>query len=292
MYYMQRYYGMPLGGGHAGMRLMVAWLILVVGVSVSVAESDAQISGYLDVDVKAVHSEWYFLDDGADQVLMMELKVTNNEGFTIYGDNIHISVQFLADGGAGNLYWNEGILSELCSKDVETICPEFTETWHVCFSVPHDESPHVLVVNYRDGSSVHLVGFSSYLPPCHEEYNDDLCALYTLDGRPTGTDWVDTCEDKNSIMRGNLAEWLANMLGVTYGLQLLGMTTNESADCWEGLARSAVDYIDFLHGWMDRDHRFSSFETVYDVFYTEPEIIIRGTNVTWNFQDSKGNEYA
>ena len=41
MYYKQRYYGMPLGGGHAGMRLMVAWLILVVGVSVSVAESDA-----------------------------------------------------------------------------------------------------------------------------------------------------------------------------------------------------------------------------------------------------------
>lgn len=271
---------------------LVAGLVLVVGASLLVAESDAQRSEYLDIDVVAVYSEWYFLDEGDGQVLMMELEVTNNESFTLRDSNLYVGVKFFVDGGAGNLYWHDGILSELCSKEVETIYPKLTETWYVCFNIPFDDSPHMLVVDYRDGSSVHLVGFSSYLPPCHEEYNDDLCAPYTLDDRPANLDWVNACENENDVLKGALEEWLANMLGLTYGLQLLGIETDEPADCWEGLARSAVDYIDFLHGWMDTDYRFSNFETIEDVFYPEPEIIIRGTNVTWNFQDSKGNGYS
>ena len=278
------------------MRSLVVGLILMGSIPILMAESDAQQAEYLDIDVELVYSEWYILDED-NQLLMMELAVTNNESFTLRDHYLATSVRLIdvdvvETGAFGNTYWYEGKLSELCPQDVKTVYPGITETWHVCFGIPFYAEPHMLSVGYRDGTSFHVVGFNSYLAPCHEVYEDEFCAPFTLDGRPTNQEWISACEDEVGGLRGALESWLTAMLGPSYGLQLLGMVANEPADCWEGLARSAVDYIDLLHGWSDVDHRFGSFETVKDAFYPEPQIIIKGANVTWSFQDSKGNEYS
>ena len=256
---------------------MRLWWLLCVALATLAASSTAAAESeweYLDITVELVNEKRqpHHVNEEED-VLMLELEVTNNGQRTVNGADEYlwvavVIVDGLDDTHYGRSYWTGGPLAPSCPHDVEDVRPGQTETWHACFIVPPGlpagEEPDLLrIYSYPPApapSGAHVVQFHSYSVTCSET-DGSFCAPYTLDGRLTPEDWMASCQVTHD---GSLrsAERLIN--------------------CWRGLAEDAIQYIMVLEEGWDRLYELT----------TEPRITIEKTEIVSNFYDSKGNFYT